>query len=49
MDALAAGHENCEKRNPHKLFLPVVPICRTSLALRCRANQSDALARPAPD
>ena len=24
--------------------LPVVPICRTSLALRCRANQNDALA-----
>jgi hypothetical protein len=27
--------------------LPVVPTCRTSLVLRCRANQNDALARPA--
>jgi hypothetical protein len=31
---------------PHNL--PVVPICRTSLALRCRANQNDALACLAP-
>src|SRR5258708_14987956 len=29
--------------------LPVVPICRTSPALRCRANQNDALAHPAPE
>jgi hypothetical protein len=29
--------------------LPVVPICRTSPALCCRANQNDALARPAPE
>jgi len=28
--------------------LHVVPICRTSPALRCRANQNDALAHPAP-
>jgi hypothetical protein len=41
--------EDCGKRIPHTLILPVVPICRTSLALRCRANQTDALARPAPD
>jgi hypothetical protein len=33
---------------PHPHNLPVVPTCRTSLALRCRANQNDALACLAP-
>jgi hypothetical protein len=40
--------EGCIKRKPHTRNLPVVPICRTSPALRCRANQNDALACPAP-
>jgi hypothetical protein len=29
-------------------ILPVVPLCRTSFSLRCRANQNDALACLAP-
>jgi len=40
------GRVSCCMHVMHKL--PVVPICRTSLGLRCRANQNDSLARLAP-
>jgi hypothetical protein len=44
----AASINRCRAHLSRNATLPVVPICRTSLALRCRANHNDALARLAP-
>jgi hypothetical protein len=44
----AASTNGCRAHLSRNATLPVVPICRTSLALRCRANHNDDFARLAP-
>jgi hypothetical protein len=44
----AASTNRCRAHLSRSATLPVVPICRTCLALRRRANHNDAFARLAP-